>query len=67
MCQAPIWVFCVYDFIPSSQSLSAEDTLVIVLNLYIGKLRHPAVVELAWIHIAGEGQSQYLEAGSLTP
>ena len=67
MFQALIWVFYVSDFIQYSLSLSEEDTVVKVLNLYIGKLRHQADVELAWTHTAGEGQNQVMEAGSLAP
>lgn len=47
LCQAPIQVFHVYDFIQSSQSLSEEDTVIIILNSQVGKLRHPAVMKLA--------------------
>lgn len=35
------------DFIQYSLSVAEEDTVVIILNLYIGKLRHHVVVELA--------------------
>ena len=33
----------------------------------MGKLRHQTLVRLALILIADEGQSRYLEAGSLAP
>lgn len=67
MSQASIWVFYVSDFIQYSLSLSEEDTVVMVLNLYIRKLRYQAVVETAWTHMAGERQNQVMEAGSLAP